>query len=186
MKKVFTSIILLIFTINFLIAELDYCDKTVLVVLKPEVSSYTGTRSLSFFEGVDFSSVENIFQITCQETIDVITSREGYEFRSIYRITLSTHSKANVQEAVEIISSLDGVESASPNYYLPFANVIPNDPQFRHMGGLYNIHGINALQAWNRTTGSHNVRVGVIDSGISVDHSDLEANRVHGFCCLWF
>ena len=78
---------------------------------------------------------------------------------------------------------LDGVESAEPNYFLPFGNVVPNDPQFSYLGGLYSANGINALQAWNRTTGSHNVRVGVIDSGISVGHPDLEANRAPGFFC---
>ena len=62
MKKIMTSVIMLIFAINVLFAELDYCDKTVLVVFKPEVSSFTGTRSVSYFEGVEIESVRSIFR----------------------------------------------------------------------------------------------------------------------------
>ena len=62
-------------------------------------------------------------------------------------------------------------------------NNIPYDPLFRYQWGLHNTgqaHGgagmdINVLPAWIDYTG-RGVRVGVIDSGVQLDHPDLQAN----------
>ena len=60
----------------------------------------------------------------------------------------------------------------------------PNDPMFPQMWNLYNtgqIGGtpgadINAVQAWNTSTGSDNVFVATIDSGVDCTHRDLNSN----------
>ncbi|MEI6257455.1 MAG: S8 family peptidase [Planctomycetota bacterium] len=64
------------------------------------------------------------------------------------------------------------------------ATAIPNDPLFSSQWGLQNVGqystaigaDIQATQAWNVTTGSRNVVVAVIDSGIDITHPDLAAN----------
>ena len=43
------------------------------------------------------------------------------------------------------------------------------------MWALRGEHGLKAPAAWNISTGSHNIRVGIIDSGIAL-HDDLNAN----------
>ena len=60
----------------------------------------------------------------------------------------------------------------------------PNDPLVSSQWNLQNIgqyaatvgNDINAAQAWSMTTGSRNVVVAVIDSGIDITHPDLAAN----------
>ena len=47
------------------------------------------------------------------------------------------------------------------------------------MWGLFGDNGINAKNAWGVTTGSKDIRVGVIDSGIA-NHEDLNANVAEG------
>ncbi len=60
----------------------------------------------------------------------------------------------------------------------------PNDPSFSQLWGLSNSGGsggvigadIRATAAWDVTTGSRNVVVAVIDTGIDYNHPDLAAN----------
>ena len=64
------------------------------------------------------------------------------------------------------------------------AQVTPNDPAFVVMAGLNNYGqtggtrdaDIDAPEAWNITTGSRDVVVAVIDSGVDYNHADLQAN----------
>ena len=77
-----------------------------------------------------------------------------------------------VEQALSQYSNLAGVEEAQPNYiYNLTAN--PNDAQFSQ---LYGMAKINAPAAWERTTGSPNVVVAIIDTGIRYTHEDLAAN----------
>ncbi len=54
----------------------------------------------------------------------------------------------------------------------------PNDPLYSEQYGLLNTQpgGIRAESAWNDTPGTRDVVVGVLDSGILVNHPDLAAN----------
>ncbi|WKZ56542.1 MAG: S8 family peptidase [Bdellovibrionota bacterium] len=67
--------------------------------------------------------------------------------------------------------------ACSPNYIVT-ADVEPNDPYFFNTWGLHNSGDvdINAPAAWDITTGSRAVAVGVIDTGILTSHPDLSAN----------
>ncbi len=75
------------------------------------------------------------------------------------------------------------VTSFEPDAYY-FAQQLPNDPDFPTLTGLNNVGqfgstvdaDIDAPEAWDETTGSTNVVVGVIDSGIDVTHPDLYLN----------
>jgi subtilisin family serine protease len=61
---------------------------------------------------------------------------------------------------------------------------VPNDANFSSLWGLRNTgqnsgtagDDIRAADAWNLTTGSRNVVVAVIDTGVDYNHSDLAAN----------
>ncbi|MCL2065466.1 MAG: S8 family serine peptidase, partial [Candidatus Cloacimonetes bacterium] len=169
-------IALLSFIIGNLFGGYDFCDRTILVTLEPEYSHYTGALEASFFGSFEKDSVENIFQIHNEAAINALNSRSPGQFRSIYLITLPRNDKAKVLEAIDELNTIEGIQSAKPNY-ITTPTLIPND-EYWHYTSLWNLHGthgIKAPEAWNVSTGSHNVRVGVIDTGIS-SHPDLNAN----------
>ncbi len=85
--------------------------------------------------------------------------------------------ETKVETAVEMLSNVAGVEYAEPNRYRE-TYIIPNDPDFPNQWGLTKI---NCPAAWDRTTGSANVVVAVIDTGIDLDHPELAALLVPGW-----
>ena len=107
----------------------------------------------------------------------------------------------DVQSAITAYESNPDVLYAEPDYVLSilpdqtgpiindvnFANIlsIPNDPYFADNQWSFNNTGqtggtpgadIDAPGAWNISTGSNNVIVAVIDTGVLYTHSDLSAN----------
>jgi subtilisin family serine protease len=86
------------------------------------------------------------------------------------------HVHGSVQDAVASLRSNPAVAYAEPNYVY-HADAAPNDPRYAQLWGLARI---SAPAAWNVTTGSTAVTVGVVDTGISTDHLDLSANVVPG------
>lgn len=68
--------------------------------------------------------------------------------------------------------------------YLVFPSLIPTDTSFSQLWGMHNTGqtggtvdaDIDAPEAWDITTGSRNVVVGVIDTGVDRTHPDLAAN----------
>jgi subtilisin family serine protease len=88
-----------------------------------------------------------------------------------------------VKDAIERYQRHPAVLYAEPNWIVRH-QASPNDPGFAEMWGLNNTGqgggapdaDIDAVEAWNLTTGSAGVVVAVIDSGIDWTHPDLTAN----------
>lgn len=75
------------------------------------------------------------------------------------------------------LATIPGVRSVEPNALL-YGSSTPNDTYFADQYGLMDAQpgGIHAQSAWNDTPGSPDVVVGVLDSGVSLNHPDLVAN----------
>src|ERR1041384_1031842 len=84
-----------------------------------------------------------------------------------------------MEATIAALNARADVLYAEPNYiWRKLAT--PNDPSFGAMANLrnntYPTADIDAEQAWDITTGSRNVVVGVIDEGIDINHVDLHDN----------
>ncbi len=80
----------------------------------------------------------------------------------------------SVTDAIARYQKVDGVSAVQPNYYYRLL-AIPNDPDFG-LTGMYGMTKIGAPAAWDLSTGSSNVVVANIDTGIRYTHQDLAAN----------
>ncbi|MCS7197318.1 MAG: S8 family serine peptidase [Candidatus Bipolaricaulota bacterium] len=79
----------------------------------------------------------------------------------------------SVKEAIARYRSDKNVLYAEPNLILKVAATYPDDPRFDELWGLQTI---DAPEAWEITTGSSDVVVAVIDTGIDYTHEDLAEN----------
>ena len=91
-------------------------------------------------------------------------------------------------QTIQTLNRDPRVAYAEPNFILHAADVVPNDPFFSRLWGLHNTGqtvnwtagtpdaDIDAPEAWSVSTGSPDVVVAVIDTGVDTAHPDLAPN----------
>ncbi|MBB1401293.1 S8 family serine peptidase [Pseudoalteromonas sp. SG45-1] len=92
-------------------------------------------------------------------------------------------SGMSTKDAIALLKSHQAIEYVEPDYQVSIART-PDDPRFDELWGLNNEGqtggtadaDIDAVEAWDISTGSRDVVVGVIDTGIDYSHSDLASN----------
>lgn len=93
-------------------------------------------------------------------------------------------SDKGLEEVAKELMKKPEVISVEANVIYRLDEVIPNDPAFGKLYGLKNtgeVQGkrksdIAATMAWETSTGSKDIKVGLIDSGIDYNHPDLKNN----------
>lgn len=101
---------------------------------------------------------------------------------------LKFDSGADLDSIIDGLKSRGDVEYAEPNYRIKLGTFRPNDPDFAHQWSLLNegqVAGdfvgtpnsdIKAYVAWESTTGSPDVIIGLSDTGVDTAHPDLMRN----------
>ena len=116
-----------------------------------------------------------------------------YDSISVHRVKIPKELSLDAARKKYLYSP--GVRFAEPNYIIKIPTIesagqkvsnstIPNDPELANLWGLHNTgqnggspdRDIDAPEAWDITTGSENVVVAVIDTGVDYSHPDLAAN----------
>jgi subtilisin family serine protease len=106
------------------------------------------------------------------------------------RVPMGTDTRAVAAELREFADLIDRAESDGIGGIL---QTFPNDPSFNLQYGLHNtgqtIEGqagiagadIGATHAWDITTGSEDIIVAIVDTGVASGHPDLSANMMTGY-----
>ncbi len=141
----------------------EFDDSEIIIVIDP---SYNFTEyTINDFASIGCTSIEAL--------TNNITSNS---LCRIIKLTIQSNSKESVLAAIEQLEQRSDIYSAEPNY-IESVSLAPNDPGYTD-GNQWAINKISLPSAWNITTGSAAVRVGVIDTGIDNSHPDL-VNRVN-------
>jgi subtilisin family serine protease len=138
-----------------------------------------GELLVKFVRGVSFESVNSIAgdnDMQVGKHFKALSEIKGQQF-----VLLKSSKKAERMKYE--MSNHPAVASVSLNYVRKLAGV-PNDPLFNELWGMHNTGqtggtndaDIDAPEAWDVNTGSEDLIVAVIDTGIDYYHGDLAAN----------
>ncbi len=135
-----------------LLAEMEYVADEILVKFKSENISTQ-----------EYSCEQLIFELNARKI-------RKFNINNVYhlQIALSTDISSIINE----LNSRPEIEYAEPNYKV-YAYQTPNDPLYNQLWGL---EKIQAPAAWDITTGSSDIIVAVIDTGVDYTHEDLNGN----------
>lgn len=115
-----------------------------------------------------------------------IVDRDWADMKRAYRLRSPSRDGFTVLEAANALARRPEVTFAEPDMMVTgHLELIPNDPYFPYLWGLHNDgtfpiscgslpdFDMDAPEAWDITTGDPSILVAVLDSGIQLNHPDL-------------
>ena len=133
-----------------------------------------GEIIVKFREGISQASVQSLLLAEDMSILDemaalgfmLLSVPEGQELEKIEE--LNRNPLVEYAEPNHIIQVANTI-AAEPHYSPLSTDVFPNDPYLQ-----WNLPKIEAFAAWDITTGSDKVVIAFVDSGVDLDHPELE------------
>lgn len=139
---------------------------------------------VKYKDGTPQSVINQIAQRLQANVLQNYTELPGFSFESV-----PVNNNLDIAQIIAMYKADPNVEYVEQNFRYHIDDVVPNDPYFNELWGLNNtgqeINGkpggtsgvdISIVKAWDLTTGSEDVVVGVVDTGIDYSHPDLKPN----------
>jgi len=142
----------------------------------------------SIVSGIDFVPKQLIIKTTSPRSItdnrlgftdvdEFLTENGVISIRSILKRDPDRYFIVNLETEPDWSflnnTSFEGINYIQPNY-INTLYFIPDDPYYYDQN--INYENIMIPEAWNYTTGSDEIIIAIIDSGIHFDHPDLQEN----------
>ncbi len=165
MKRFFCALLLVLW------ASCAFAGDGVIVVMKNTSGAKVraaGVRSMSAVK-----SLEKSANVKISRTYDALSEAGNKIFMFV---------KSDTKDDQTLLAELrrnPNVLAVSPNRKVHLLDTkTPNDPEYYHQWAL---QAIKAPEVWPSTTGSDDVYVAVIDSGVDYEHEDISANFSHEY-----
>ena len=147
---------------------------------EPTPDAVPGEIIIAFNSGVGEGAIRNFNRRNGLTEKEDLTGVSG---GNRGRTKLVTFNGNVSQGLLNGLSRNPNVRYAEPNYILSIDSS-PNDPSYASLWGMNNTGqtggtpdaDIDAAEAWDQTTGSASIIVGIIDTGINYNHVDLAGN----------
>ena len=149
--------------------EDDFADNRILVVLNEDTSKRGTVYSTANFSEIKSASVENLTAGMHDYLAPKQKTGSGESFRNVLCIELSEPGKENVLNAIKTLEGREDILYVGPDYIIR-AETMPSDTYVNRQWAISNI---DLDDAWDITTGSSNVMVGILDTGIFYSNNDL-------------
>ena len=161
----------------------EYDPSAIVIKLKsstvPQNTNRRTLQSTALAEKLTKMGVTNQRQLFPQKMSS--TSRTKlfqYDLSGIYKLKLDKGQ--NIETIIRQLQLLPEIEYAEP-YFLPKPLYIPNDPDSQAGGPQDYLEVISAYSAWNVERGDSNIVIGVLDTGVRLDHEDLKDNIKYNY-----
>lgn len=187
MKKLLIKIITSIFiAVIFLILSILNWNGAIKIVSADQVKpNYVpGEVLVKFKTKISLSAARNK-----AASFSMVTAQEYKFFTKKTRLPylLLRSGKMTTMEMMNLLQKDPDILFVSPNYRKKPAQVFPDDPKFELLYGFHNSGQVNGIpdadidmpEAWEKTTGSHDVVLAIVDTGVDYLHEDLAANMWH-------
>ena len=166
-KYLIGVLLILINSVGFVHASdtesIEYVPNIIIVKLKPSNSNY--------FQSVELSSLEvESVEVMFPNHAPLLNRSVGLVDLSLIYI-LHVSSTKNIEEIIFNLKEIPVFEYVEKKV-IHKVSLVANDPEINKQSYL---NQINALSAWDVSTGSVNIKVGIVDTGTDMDHPDLES-----------
>jgi len=159
-----------------------YVENEILVKFKESTNIHNEIEALQ-----KIKSYKLKYKLIDLKQLITSTKDDSLGLTRIYKLTF--FNKINMEQIVRLLMQSGDLEYAEPNYLLQLS-ASPNDPYFSMQWYLNNVGqcydypicsprtsdaDIDAIEAWDLETSS-NIVIAVIDSGLKLNHPDLQGN----------
>ncbi len=153
----------------------DYAPGTVVVRLRPSAASPNARTAASSNVLTDIRKICGAVRIDPVIASAPNARTPTHPLADIYRVETS---ETDLPALINRLQQLDGVRYAEPYYLLrPLATALPNDPAAHPQQGQQDyLTTVHAYEAWAIEPGSADVIIGMLDTGVELDHPDLVGN----------
>jgi thermitase len=123
---------------------------------------------------------DNVLPDHARQIIAALGAREVEEISGLGVHILDLPYRASELALAKSFESRSEVEFAELDQILPLQQILPNDPLFDNPNS-WSLIKINAPEGWAIETGSSNIIIAILDTGVEVSHPELASKIVPGW-----